>query len=185
MGVEKGKPNHHPGWTRGTKHTGGGRRQVSELCGLQVCTEVTRKGRQPCLEGGRGSLVREMACPRSSVKPGVGWRPVPLGGQPRISGGGGGRQEGGVCAIPSPKRCSPRRLGLANSYSAVAGWACGTERPDMAADSSAVLVRGAAPATQRDPSSCLERQGSLGGGGGVYTTQNSAEPQEEGREPGP
>lgn len=38
-----------------------------------------------------------------------------------------------ICALPSPKRCSPRRLGLANSYSAVAGWACGTVRPDMMA----------------------------------------------------
>lgn len=68
-----------------------------------------------------------------------------MGGQPGISGGGGGWQRGGVCAIPSPKRCSPRRLGLANSYSAVAGWACGIERPDMAADAVAALGQRSSP----------------------------------------
>lgn len=114
-------------------------------CKHQVCLEVSRNGKELCLEGMRGSLGWGVAGPRRSVKPRVGWRPVTLGGQPRISGGGGGRQRGGVCAIPSPKRCSPRRLGLANSYSAVAGWACGTERPDMAADAAGALVRGAAP----------------------------------------
>lgn len=78
--------------------------------------------------------------------------------------------------IPSPKRCSPRRLGLANSYSAVAGWACGTERPDMAAVAAAVLLEVQPQQAQRDPSSCPESQHSVGGGGGVYTTQNRAEP---------
>lgn len=99
-----------------------------------------------------------------------------MGVQPRISAGGGGRQGGGVRAIPSPKRCSPRRLGLANSYSAVAGWACGTERPDMAADPPAAPARGAAPAGAAAPLQLPQSPSALGGGGGVYTTQNSAEP---------
>lgn len=127
----------------------GGQGQVSGHCGQGIRTEVSSKDKNPAWRGWRGSLGWEMARPRSSVKPGVGWRPVPLGGQPRISGGGGGRQGGGVWAVPSPKRCSPRRLGLANSYSVVAGWACGTERPDMSAEASAALVRGAAPTEQR------------------------------------
>lgn len=41
------------------------------------------------------------------------------------------------------------------------------------------------PQRSSDPSSCLESQGSVGGGGGVYTTQNSAEPAGEGRGAGP
>lgn len=92
----------------------------------------------------------------------------PLGGQPRISVGGGGRQGGwgGVRAIPSPKRCSPRRLGLANSYSAVAGWACGTERPDMAADAPAAPVRGAAPTGAAGPLQLPRSRGAAGVGAG-------------------
>lgn len=41
------------------------------------------------------------------------------------------------------------------------------------------------PQHSSDPSSCLESQGPVGGGGGVYTTQNSAEPVGEGRGAGP
>lgn len=110
-----------------------------------------------------------------------------MGGQPRISGGGGGRQEGwgGVRAIPSPKRCSPRRLGLANSYSAVAGWACGTERPDMAADAPAAPVRGAAPTGAAGPLQLPRSRGAAGVGAGSTPPKIVRSPAGRGERPRP
>jgi hypothetical protein len=108
------------------------------------------------------------------------WAPSPEFQEVGVGGPGSG-----MWAIPSPKRCSARRLGLANSYSAVAGWACGTERPDMAAVAAVALDRGAISTGVARPLQLPGQPGLSRSGGGVYTTQNSAERLGEGGEPGP
>lgn len=171
------------GWTEGEPE-GTARGSGTGMGALRhrVCPEVSRKGTEPCLAGDGGGVWggRWLA---PGVQLSLQWG----GGQyhwevsPEFQEVGVGSKGGGVCAIPSPKRCSPRRLGLANSYSVVAGWACGTERPDMAAEASAALVRGAAtpPAAWR--------AGALSGVGAGSTPPKIVQSLGRGRggEPGP
>lgn len=84
----------------GNKQASGGLKRNPKVCSLQVPDTQSPAGLKPILKYvARGEPWLEGGIwggrwPRSSLKPQVGWRPVKLGGQPGISGGGGGKHLG-------------------------------------------------------------------------------------------
>ena len=137
------------------------------------------RGARPAWRGRRGgSLGWEMTRPRSSVKPGVGWRPVTIGRSAQNLRRWGWEARGvgwRPChTFPEALLAQAARVGkLVLGGGRVGMWhraaRHGCRRAGGPGPRCGPNRRGGTPPAAAEP-------GRGGGGGGVYTTQNSAEP---------
>lgn len=106
-----------------------------------------------------------------------------LGREPRISRGGGGKHLAHTFSEALlTQAAGVGKFVLRSGWVGV--WYCAA-RHDLLRLLRAALISSAAPTGSGRPLQLQEELGLSQSGGGVYTTQNSAEPLGEGMEPGP